>query len=245
MADLSPMTADVPTIGNNLDRRLSRRVLAIVLALACIFFIGGGPVRAIAMGSFIDFRCFYAGTRAWLQGGNPYDRNNSRSILVAAGDDDAKHLFPVVSMPLVFPLLTPFALLDWPTAKILWAVFQMAMLLAILWILPVEIAGWSLTDRSSMGYLTLILFMFSPAHNIISGQLAISATFLVVLGFYFETRRRDWLVGVMLALATCIKPQMGVFLLFLALSHWQWRTWLSATVVGTTLLAVRSHVRIS
>jgi hypothetical protein len=238
MADQSPMTADVPTGNNDLARRFPRGISALLLALACIFFICGGPVRAVMLGSFIDFRCFYAGTRAWLQGSNPYDRSNSQSILIAAGDDDSKHVFHIVNVPVTFPLLTPFVLLDWPTAKILWAGFQIALLIATLLVLLVGIAGWSPTNRSSMGYMALIFFMFPTAHNIIIGQLAIPATFLIVLGLYCETRQRDWLAGVMLALATCVKPQMGVFFLLLALSHWRWRTWLSAAVVGVTLVVV-------
>ena len=147
-------------------------------------------------------------------------------------------MLPSLGPPVAFPVLSPLALLDWPSAKVFWAWFQVGLTVLMLWVLLVGVAEWTPTDRWSLAFVTLVMLMW-PLHNCISlGQLVVPGLFLIVLGIYFETRHRDGLAGIMFVLATALKPQLGFFFLLFALSRLRWRTWLSAAIVGTILLVV-------
>ena len=220
------------------ERPLSfpRSMMVVILVLASVYFVWRGPLRAIAENGR-DFRSFYSGTRAWFQGSNPYEMHNVEAVFAASGATSAITPLPVLNPPVMFPIMLPFALPTWQNAKTLWAFFQVVLIAVTLALLVYE-AGWPVGERLVLGFMAAALAL-APLHVTISqGQLGIFVAFCVVLAMFFEARRRDWLVGAMLVLATAIKPQMGIFFLLFALCRLRWRTWASAAIVGTALLTI-------
>ena len=125
----------------------SRTLLIALLVLASIYFVWRGPLRVRERSK--DFQTFYSATRAWFQGSNPYDRENLKSVLIAAGGPSVKVL-PALNPPPTFPLLLPLALPRWQAAQILWGCFQSLFVVITLAIL-VRAAGWPITGASAWG----------------------------------------------------------------------------------------------
>lgn len=76
---------------------------------------------------WVDFRAVYYGTRCLLQHHNPYKVNELEGVYRADGGErpsetDAPHQAVVlyVNVPTLFIVVTPFALLPWGPAHLLW-----------------------------------------------------------------------------------------------------------------------------
>src|SRR5437879_9573856 len=94
-----------------LDQPLNKSrvfVLGALLICSCIYFFVRGPVRGVHNSS--DFAVFYAASRAWLVGENPYEAATLRAIFRDASGED-KQLTESLNPPVTFPILVPFAVL--------------------------------------------------------------------------------------------------------------------------------------
>ena len=191
-------------------RPFPRAAVAALVGVASVYFACRGPLRVPQQSA--DFPSFYAATRAWARGSDPYDVKNLEAVLAAAGGKLGRPLLPPITPPATFLLLLPFGLADFPDATLLWVVFQLALLAAIL-LLLLRTGNWSLRERTAWGFLAMVLAL-SPIHlDISQGHVCLLAAFFVVLALRFDIESRDGLVGTILVLATATKPQMGFFFL--------------------------------
>lgn len=57
-------------------------LLLVLVAISSAYFLARGPARAWGRGT-IDLAVFYASSRAWLLGANPYDRGVALGVATA------------------------------------------------------------------------------------------------------------------------------------------------------------------
>ncbi|MEM1353315.1 MAG: glycosyltransferase family 87 protein [Planctomycetota bacterium] len=182
----------------------------------------------------------YAAAVAWARGANPYSGTDCAQILEQQGGDEftpssKPQAFASLYPPTFFPLLSPLALLDWPTARVFWALLNTLATLSCIPLLLrlLERRGWlcALT-------ITATVLAWGPIHTGIgAGQPAPILLWLVLAAVMCKN---GWLSGLSLALAILIKPQVG--LPFLVLYAWD-RRWLAATTcllvsLGVTAISV-------
>jgi hypothetical protein len=220
-----------------------------LLGFAVLWFIGSGPLRATmewnlkkgetSFNSCWDFQAWYGSTRAWMQGGDPYDAANVQAVLNAAGNNNIRELVPVFNPPISFPLMAPFSLPNWPIAKSLWIYGMTSLWVAIL-LLLIRTADLVPLKPDGFWFAALAMILWPAGFCIFTGQPVLLVMFLIVLGVYFEIHRRDWASGAMFALAAVLKPQMAVFFLLYAALRFRlrWRIAASAACVGLLLATV-------
>ncbi len=215
--------------------RAVRWVLVVLLALAFGYFLYRGPIRA--WGHTIDLNTFYAASRSWLDGSNPYDAANLEAIFRATGAAVAPGLS--VNPPLTFVLLAPLSVLPWAAFEATWTILNVVGVIGSLW-LAMSLAGLSIREPRGLLFLILAIAL-APFHTSISqGQLTILVTVLVLGVLWGQVHRRPMLSGLCVALAIALKPQMAVLFLALLLFRGQWRSvlWAVAALAVLTVVSV-------
>ena len=204
----------------------------LLAAMAALYFVYRGPYRALGGIGEKDLNVFYAASRAWMQGTNPYDAGNLSSVFATSGFN----IVPDVSLnpPTTFVLLAPWAALPWPLATTL--SIALNVLLSIVSIaIVMSVAELRLEEPRGILFLAFGVAL-APFHTTIaSGQLTIAATALIVASLWGEVHERPILSGIAIALAVCLKPQVGAIFVLAALVRARWRTVISCVL---TLAAV-------
>jgi hypothetical protein len=141
----------------------------------------------------------YYPVRAFLAGENPYDRQRFLSLYPVSDGFP-----PYPPFTLLFHL--PFALLPHAAAATAYAIFTVALTLLLARMVLQNTQGFATT--TGVFLLAGVLLLTRPGHwNLVLGQRAA----LLAVGCFialFEARRRPWLSGFGLALAT-LKPTWG------------------------------------
>jgi len=216
-----------------------RGVWLFLLLLAAVEFVARGPARALSDSG--DFGGAYLSARAWRLGANPYDHELLEQLWVEAGGaSESRRLDfnkPSVYPPPTLFLVAPLAWLDWPAASAgLLAINTLLALLALAALFSAAGLNW----REPRGGLFLVLGVaFAPLHTGIAlGNLIVPAAACAMLAVWASTKKRDLWAGVLLALATALKPQIGgVFLLGYALER-RWRICVVAGILWLTLASL-------
>lgn len=211
----------------------SKIAFAVLILLASAEFAVRGPIRFLRGGDLNDFTSPYAQTRLMLGGLDPYSSQN----LVAHWPEGAQRSefldreladnsltvnrgIPTAYPPTCFLLLTLFAVLPWKVAGIVWSSFS---LLLVLWMIHslAKLAGRSQGQHYLFAALALAL---APWHTgLATGAIAVPAIALCGLACVDALGRKDFRAGILLGIATCLKPQIGLpFLLFYVLRK-RWR----------------------
>lgn len=191
-----------------------------------------------------DLALIHGSTRAWVLGVNPYDARGVDRVYLDAGGP-AVHspatrgsrdlLYP----PTTFAVLAPLGLLPWRTALAAWGVLNFAALAAGLWGI-VRALNWPAWDART-GLLILFALLFAPVHtNFAHGQTGLVCFGLIAAAVGIRRGGRPRLAGVLLGLATALKPQVAaIFIAYDALQR-RWSAVAAACVaVGlATLLGV-------
>ena len=121
------------------------------------------------------------------------------------------------------------------TAKRIWLVFQVALLL------PIALGLRGITGQP-LRRIALILFACYPLHrNILYGQFYVLLVALLIGACWAHQRKRSSLAGVLVALATAIKLFPFIFCLYF-LRKRQWRAFFSAAIAGIACFAVSVSV---
>lgn len=215
-----------------------RLLVGFWLALCLSLFLMRGVIPAFEYGK--DGLLIYTEARAWLEGVSPYDAAGLDEVASRAkGDPDwpptrrgnSDLLYP----PTTFVVLSPIAAFDWPVASVVWIGFNVGLVGVIAWSLC-TLAG--LRHRDAAAWLLVGACMaFAPVLTSIKhGQTAVLVFALAAAGEALRVRGAGRSGGVLLGLAACVKPQIGLPLL--ALEGWRrrWRVLipglLSIGVVG-------------
>ncbi len=217
--------------------RWVRPLLTLLLVASALLLLVRGPVRAPDR-SF-DFGLVYIATRAWLQGENPYRYESLlRTWQAAPGvpeeDWTPDRLFAVYP-PSTFVVMAPWAAMPYPAAKVGWAVFNAALVPALI-LAAVALAGLSWRDPRAL-VLAIGVCLLAPLQTGFAvGQVALMATTLIVAALAAERVGRWPAAAVALGLATALKPQMG--LVFVGYLIWRLRGRAAAGALGAAGLCL-------
>ena len=80
----------------------------------------------------IDARYFHVAAECWASGESPYDATRYKARYRATFNSAPDALF-VAYLPTLIPAILPMALLDWPAAARLFAVFNFSAAMLLLW----------------------------------------------------------------------------------------------------------------
>ena len=177
---------------------------------------------------------YFAGT-LWREGLNPYDRGLATALSIAAADCHV----PVVPIypPTAYVLFAPLTFLPWVGANVVWALLTLAGVAVVAWAL-LRIGGF--TPGSDNFWIVLAaVFTFAPLHTAMhAANVAVIVLAVVLAGVWAADRDRDWLAGLLFAVATCLKPQLGAWFLVYFLLRQRWRVIGMAAATGAGLSAV-------
>jgi hypothetical protein len=223
----------------------------VVLLLAGAEFLVRGSIRAVQSATlFNDFLSPYIQANAWTRGLDPY----SPETLLRLWPPDAAHflflpkevadgtLIAKRGIPTAYPitalvLLAPLSRLPWHVAYALWLILNLALFAVMLRAL-VTLAGLSLREPEAILLLAAALAL-APFHTgIVTANVSVIVVELAVIAVWAARRHQKVASAVLLALATGLKPQIGLCFVLYYLLRRRWR------LVGVTclLLALMSAV---
>jgi hypothetical protein len=220
-----------------------RWVLIVLLAFGIGFSGWRGPYRSLVpkeshQGVAWDFGLVYSLSRAWIIGTNPYELSGvSQAWLSSSGDPDADPSIRRSAGILVYPpttlaLLSPLAALPWKLAAFLWVALNIAGV-AVFLAVAGRLAG--LRGNALLALWTAGVWLAPIVTGFRVGQTAVVTLALIAVGEWLRIRARaeqeaggSWASGVMLGLATALKPQMGLLFVVYEAGRLRWKSALAA-----------------
>lgn len=183
-----------------------------------------------------DFSELYASSCLWRQGQNPYDpalATAARQHVVGGSSDE---IF-LVNVPSALVVVAPFTFLPWGLANFLFLMLGTAGLAATAFVI-LRFQG-----RSSWGLETALLIVFllsfSPLRIAFQwGNIVLLVLPLSILAILLAEYRRDWQAGLLLGLAVCLKPQIGVWLCVYYLVRRRLKILSSSLAIGLFIAAL-------
>jgi hypothetical protein len=233
-------------VRNSGTRTRTLNILLYLLLLAAgAEFIVRGPLRFLqAPGTWNDLSQNYVGSRLWLTGKNPCDPNNFVQLWRSEGrshldvSDIRTHLAPPLG---TLVLLAPIAALPWPVAKITWLVILLlAFVLAICFLF--RAAGFRIHEPRGILFLGAALAL-APFHTgFSSGNSSVLVIAVCVIAIGAAGVGRDVSAGILLGIASSLKPQIGALFVLYYLLRQRWRIFFIASglTVALALLAALS-----
>jgi len=212
--------------------RIGARILA---SLACLLFLAT-TFRAAWQSPSPDFPSYYTGAKALLEGDRLrdfYDWTWFKRAMSRAGIDDQLGVW-VPQTPLTMLPFVPLAPFAPQTARRIWIVAGLALLVATLWILS------RLTAIRFACLILLASLCCVPLHmNFILGQYYVLLLFLLTLSCYCLERSRPVAAGVLCGVAFGLKLYGAPFLLYFAVRrNWRAVAGMGAAAVGAIVLAI-------
>jgi glycosyl transferase family 87 len=241
--------ADLHTTHNANHHWRSILLLLLVLAASSEFFIRG-PLRLLHGTEWNDFLSPYIQSRAWLRGVDPYSAENfvrlwpsGKPIFsfvtkdAAAGTLIFKRGVPSPYPITSFVVLAPLALLPWKLAQFVWIFLSLFAIAFIIQGLR-SLLGTSWRDPRAWAFVAFALAL-APLHT----GLFTENPIIVVLGMgvaalWAAKYPHNYLAGVALALAICLKPQVGLCFLLLFLVQRRWKTVTTGCAITAVLTAI-------
>ena len=192
-----------------------KAVFAIVLIAVFISQLAAGygtsEVKSMQVDDFVQY---WAAARLTIEGGNPYDPQTIMAVV--------HRVFPSLLVtlrlwnpPWTISLILPFGLLDYRSARMLWALIHMIMILgSATWL-------WRFYGgQASTALLVGIVALLFPAGliSLAMGQISPVVLFGLCAFLYFENKGRELSAGFM-ASVTLVKPHL-VCLVWVAILLW-------------------------
>jgi hypothetical protein len=172
-----------------------------------------------------DFPSLYVAGEIAREGNNPYDTVVLNQTAREAGFKGPK---PYVYHPLFAYLFTPLTLFGPELANALFALGNMVLLGAVIWYsIPRNQA-----QKSELLLLGVVLAAnFAPLHNTARmGRVDLVVLFLLTVALYSLRRRRAWVGGILIGLATMLKTTPGLLLVYFLWKR-QWRALIAGGLV--------------
>ncbi|MGO8795542.1 MAG: glycosyltransferase family 87 protein [Candidatus Sulfotelmatobacter sp.] len=233
-------------------------VLVAMLLFACVAeFAIRGPVWLLQAMGWNDFLSPYIQANAWAHGKDPYSAQtlvsfwppgNSRPPWVdteaANGTLEMTRGIPSPYPVTSFVVLSPFALLPWPLALILWGAVNLAAI-ALAPFALLSVCGIHPFELRAQLFLAAV-FALAPLHTgLATANPAMLAVGLSFAAFWAAHSGKLTTDGILLALAICLKPTVAGGLLLYYVVRRQWKVAgvacaLSATIalIGISRLAL-------
>jgi hypothetical protein len=229
----------------------SKIFLTLLVLLASAEFVVRGPVRFLQAADFNDFISPYIQSRALIQGMDPY----SPEVLVRFWPVEGAHrpqflakeladgtLIEKRGIPTAYPLtclllLIPLAVLPWPVAHLTWLVITTCLIFAVIGSLLSLLTAGELSGSDWRAYVFVAFALaLAPLHTgVAAGSIVVSTVALCGIALSHELRRNGTLAGILLGMAVCLKPQIGLPFFAYYILRRRWR--LSAIAAGVVLTA--------
>ncbi len=250
--DHAPSTTSRPP-----RERMRRGTLWVLVLLGSALIATRGAWRATQPEGNRDFRLLYSCAKAWMAGANPYEDTQVRAVFDReAGDPGVDAIGAertsnqLVYPPATFPLIAPLTALPWRLASPIWIVLNLALY-------PASIAMIARALRLR-GTARLALWagglMLGPAQTALKyGQPSIVVLACIAGAWVARSRamerpdnsasirptnKSSILAGVLLALATALKPSMGLLFLLYEIGRLRWRLALAALITLALAYAI-------
>jgi hypothetical protein len=196
----------------------------LVLGISAIIFFAVGGARVFR--SSYDLVPVYTGARCLLHGCNPYDTKQLEQQFFAAGGRPTElpswEIDVPVYPPSTFLVLSPLALLRFPTARLFWFLLNGCLFVTSAGLILSLCPGprrWLATTLASF-------ILATSGILLVLGQPAAFSISLVIIGCYLFFRGRLLPLGAFLfMLSVAVKPQIGglIVVYFLARRiHWRY-----------------------
>lgn len=174
------------------------------LGIIVISFLDGG----------VDFRGYYAATRVFLSGGNPYDYQLVASVLLEVTGEMGNN--PYYYPPWFTWLFIPLTYLPYQIARLVWGIFNM-----IIWIFSVhsvsKLVDWPSNRQKRYAFFTLATITF--AWITLRYEQAGIVVFGLTTAFLLSIKKEKWTqAGIWLALLL-VKPNITLIIV-LGISLW-------------------------
>jgi hypothetical protein len=235
--------------------RTTQIVLWTFLLLACAEFIARGPVRLAQAGEFNDFISPYTQAKAWLRGVDPYTPETLAVLWprqaqpfpfkrdLSDGSLVLKRGIPTAYPPTALVLIAPISILPWPVADKLWSILSLFAFTVVVFSLLL-VGEYKRDDWRSYLFLTIAI-AFAPFHSgLATGNLVIVVVGLCAGAVLSAARQRDSAAGILIGVAACLKPQIGLVFLFYFLLKRRWRIVSCATIL-IAVSAITAVVRLA
>ncbi len=224
------MTSKIPTKPRNMPP-LYLAIPAVVGAWAIAFEIPHLIGMIAHEPAVSDFRLFYVAAEAGLKWGWPhlYDPAHQQelSLTFSPGGPAISPAYTYQNPPLLAWLVAPLTLLALPAAFFAWTAFNVTTLVAA-WRLASPGTGFA---RATVLLVTLALW--PTVFSLERGQAVLVTYALAVGSWWLAARRHEVFAGLLLGLASAIRPQDVALLPVVLLLCGLWRSavyWLATTV---------------
>jgi alpha-1,2-mannosyltransferase len=215
-----------------MDRRWLRALLALIALLMLADFVFRGIVPAVK-GEKNDFSEVYVGAWMWRHGQNFYDAELATATGSMVANTHAKIVLIYPPSALVF--VAPFTFLPWSGANVVWMVISLGAIFFSI-VLLVRLAGVSWWEDRALVLGTFFL-AFDPLHQAFHlGNVAVMVVPLCLLGICLAEKKSDLAAGVVLGVATALKPQLGFWVLAFYLVQLRRRVFFGAAVPAIGLV---------
>lgn len=167
-----------------------------------------------------DYTIYVTAARAYVAGADPYDHAAIEAVwrrdpATAGTTPPTSWLYSIVTPPTLL-VLTPWAVTPQWVARPAWAVLVVGLLLcAVGGAARLARIPWNLPAAIWLAGGVLLLGPVQSA--VLTGQPAGPAVALIVLSNWLRASGRPWGAGIAAGLATCLKPQLGLPFVVLAM----------------------------
>jgi hypothetical protein len=206
-----------------LSPTMNHRWLRVVLGLIALLMVADFVFRGVGSAAETtrnDFSEVYVGSWLWRHGQNFYDSSLTKATATQLTGSHVNLV--LIYPPTALALMSPFSFLPWFWANTVWLVVGLAAVATTI-LLLLRLAGFQLWEDRALILGTFVL-AFSPLHQAFHmGNVALVAVPLSLLGIYLAEAKHDFAAGVILTLATALKPQLGRWVLLFYLIQFRKR----------------------
>ena len=210
-----------------------RAVMLVIIVLMLGDLIFRGVVPSFNTGKN-DFTDPFVASWLWRHGTNPYDVAQA-TVAGKALTDSPMRVVPIYP-PTTYMLVAPLTLLSWHWANLVLASLE-SLAVCGMALCVVAISRHTLWDDEAWVIAALVLAFASFHTSVHVANISVISTVLCALSVYLASRDRDLGAGILLGLAACLKPHLGIWLFMFYLLRRKWRLVASGSLSGTLLLA--------
>lgn len=219
--------------------RVLRILMLVIIVLMLGDFLFRGIVPSFTTGKN-DFTDPYVGAYLWRQGSNPYDTADATAAgkLLTGSQLRVVPIYP----PTTYLLVSPLTFLPWSWANLILATLETLGVCIVAWCV-VGLSRRTLRDDAAWIIAALVLAFASFHTSVHVGNLSVVSTALCLVAVYMATKDSDLPAGILLGIAACLKPHLGIWLFGFYAFRRKWRLLAAGCITGGILL-VASMVRV-
>lgn len=217
---------------------MRKTVILLILGVVAAVMVANDLTGAILPAfkpSKSDFSELYAASWLWRQGHNPYDpalATMAHQRVVGVSED----IF-LVNVPTSLVLVAPFTFLPWGWANFVFLMLGVVGLAASIFAI-LRLRG-SLSWGIGTAAVIVFILSFSPLRIAFQwGNIVLLVLPLSALTILLAEYKCDWQAGILLGLAFCLKPQIGIWIGIYYLARFRFKIVSSALAVSFPVAAL-------